>query len=75
MSDLSPCPLCASTDNNARWGHEVPGVYDGILYWHCTACGHVWPRDFGSWVGLQRLADAHVAEVLRSRAEHPSHRG
>lgn len=25
-------------------GVEVPGVYDGILYWLCPDCGHKWHR-------------------------------
>lgn len=77
MSDLSPCPSCNSTDNNARWGHQVDGMYDGICYWSCTDCGHIWPRDFGPRIGLQRRADEHVAEVLRDRARtnHPANRG
>lgn len=25
-------------------GHEVRGVYDGVLFWSCPDCGHAWPR-------------------------------
>lgn len=28
-------------------GVEVPGVYDGVLYWVCPDCGHAWAREFG----------------------------
>jgi hypothetical protein len=45
------CPECAYV---AYLGYEVQGVYDGVLYWVCPACGHAWPR----WVGdsSQRMA-------------------
>jgi hypothetical protein len=25
-------------------GYEAPGVYDGVLLWIHTTCGHKWPR-------------------------------
>lgn len=25
-------------------GHEVRGVYDGVLFWSCPDCGKAWPR-------------------------------
>lgn len=25
-------------------GHEVSGVYDGVLYWSCPDCGMAWAR-------------------------------
>lgn len=25
-------------------GHEIPGVYDGVLYWACPFCGGKWHR-------------------------------
>lgn len=25
-------------------GHEVRGVYDGVLYWSCPECGGKWHR-------------------------------
>lgn len=31
-------------------GNEVPGVYDGVLYWHCLDCRFAfqrWPE--GDW--------------------------
>lgn len=58
-----PCPSCGSTDPNARWGHEVHGVYDGILFWSCAACSHVWPRDFGGAIGLTRKSEEYVARL------------
>lgn len=44
MADLT-CPKCGSPDVA---GHEISGLYDGVLYWACLACSHGWPRDFGS---------------------------
>lgn len=29
-------------------GHEVPEIYDGVLFWSCPDCGKAWPRDFGN---------------------------
>ena len=29
-------------------GVEIPGVYDGVLYWECPYCWYAWPRVFGS---------------------------
>ena len=25
-------------------GHEIPSVYDGVLYWSCPDCLHRWHR-------------------------------
>lgn len=41
-------------------GHEVPGVYDGVLYWRCPDCGAAWPR-FGETV--PDLRDAAIAVI------------
>ena len=30
-------------------GVEVPGKYDGVLYWKCPDCNHTWDR-FGTVV-------------------------
>lgn len=37
-------PYGDSTHFRREMGHEVPGVYDGILYWSCPDCGFAWPR-------------------------------
>lgn len=66
MSTTTPCPSCNSTDGNARWGHEISEIYDGILFWSCAACGHAWSRDFGPRIGLQRKADDHVERLRAS---------
>lgn len=36
-------------------GVNVPGVYDGALFWRCMFCGHEWHR--------------FTDERMRSRAE------
>lgn len=36
------CPKCLVTTGGVC-GHEIPGVYDGVVYWSCN-CGHRWHR-------------------------------
>jgi len=43
MSELT-CPKCGNTDGSKLMGIEVRGVYDGVLYWRCLACGQEWNR-------------------------------
>lgn len=46
------CPACGSdlsyTSGNVvcshRIGVNIPGVYDGTLFWRCPYCGHDWHR-------------------------------
>jgi len=52
------CPECGTTD--AIWGHEVTDVYDGVLYWSCTSCGHAWARDWSGFGRRQEAADRYV---------------
>lgn len=35
------CPQC---EDDGPLGVEVRGVYDGVLFWKCQACGHAWNR-------------------------------
>ena len=59
MLDTTPvvCPHCHSSlvysytgsngvsrEYSRAIGVEVPGTYDGILYWQCPDCGHRWHR-------------------------------
>lgn len=46
MTVEDACPHCGDTDLNNRWGHEIRGVYDGVLFWTCGKCQHAWPRLF-----------------------------
>lgn len=39
-------------------GIEIPGVYDGTLYWLCRDCGWAWQR--WSETGLSRIARRHI---------------
>ena len=52
------CPGCG-TPVPSVWlvGVEQRGVYDGVLIWKDTRCGHMWPR----FSPPGRLHDAAVA--------------
>lgn len=43
-------------------GVEIPGVYDGVLYWACPDCGARWHRfkDEGWGVDLHEAAAPYV---------------
>lgn len=40
------CPWCGATGSDV-WGHEVPSIYDGVLFWACGKCGKAWARSWG----------------------------
>lgn len=44
------CPKCGRGED--MWGHEVQGVYDGVLFWVCAACSRAFARGWKS----ERLA-------------------
>lgn len=44
MQPKLACPQCANDNGSAIIGHEVRGVYDGVLVWGCMGCGHLWNR-------------------------------
>ena len=53
-------PYGDATHFRREMGHEVSGVYDGILFWSCPDCGLAWPR----WTdGAGRLTDAAAGHV------------
>lgn len=52
-------PYGDSTHFRREMGHEVRGVYDGVLFWSCPDCGHAWPR----WTDGGRLTDASARYV------------
>lgn len=52
------CPAC-ELPAECLCGHEVLGVYDGVLFWSCP-CGHYWPR-------FAEGHPHHAAGVLHSR--------
>ena len=49
-----------STHWRREIGCEVPGVYDGVLYWMCPDCEMAWPRWFGT-DHRARESNRHVA--------------
>jgi Zn-finger nucleic acid-binding protein len=48
-------------------GHEIRGIYDGVLFWSCPDCSHAWPRDFGDWDRLNELSAKYAAEFSAER--------
>jgi hypothetical protein len=38
------CPNCGESDGQKIVGVELQGVYDGVAYWACMACGNRWHR-------------------------------
>jgi uncharacterized Zn finger protein len=61
------CPQCGAGEHSLI-GHEVLGVYDGVLYWSCAICGHAWnrwPADHGR---RYRMAE----DLVRAHNERPT---
>jgi len=56
MSDPR-CPECGS---DIVCGWEIPGVYDGILFWVCMACDTAYPRDFEDWKTRQAQSNNYA---------------
>jgi hypothetical protein len=69
---MGRCPICHAEPN--RWmGHEVRGVYDGVLYWSCLDCGHAWNRWAASgftsrWEAAEAMVATHNDAVARTSA-------
>lgn len=55
------CPRCGATDEYLL-GHEVPGIYDGVLFWSCMSCGRAWSRDWTGYGRRQQIADEYVQQ-------------
>lgn len=64
------CPSCPA-DGYAVVGVEIPGVYDGILYWGCLQCGHAWQR----WPVEHYLHKRAAPYIERARSDRPDLRG
>lgn len=61
MQPRLTCPECRNNDGNKIAGHEVRGVYDGVLYWQCLECGLAWPREFSeSYHRLRQTSQEYV---------------
>lgn len=56
------CPHCAAP-RDKHLGHEVQGVYDGVLFWSCTSCGRAWSRDWSDRPRIQQIADEYVRQL------------
>jgi hypothetical protein len=65
----NPCPKCHGLD---VLGHEVRGLYDGVLFWQCCRCGWSFPRDFGAARTLQIHSVNYAGAMNRGRdfSEH-----
>lgn len=48
MAEVANCPHCAVPLLDGGVTHvigvEIRGVYDGVLFWMCSACGGTWHR-------------------------------
>lgn len=54
--------LYGATHFSRKMGVEIPGVYDGVAYWSCPACGMAWERG---------LFDGHrKTRIARAVADH-----
>lgn len=60
--DTSKCPGCGEPYGGRWTGIEVPGVYDGVLFWICDVCDVAWSRDWTGFGRRQEVADRHVRE-------------
>lgn len=71
---LETCPHCTAplTDGDERLelGHEMRGIYEGVLFWSCPHCGLAWSR-FGNGHRLAEVADKWVN--LYNQTLQPSH--
>lgn len=43
---MASCPHCGNENLGMMEGHEIPGEYDGILFWVCLSCGKAWRKHF-----------------------------
>lgn len=61
MTDtLKACGNCHDVMPGNLIGHEIPDVYDGVLFWSCTTCGWSWSR---GWEGRRgHIADNYIRE-------------
>lgn len=66
MSIELTCRHCGNTDQAKFCGHEQPGVYDGILYWECEACGGTFHRWDAHRPGMHSRLHAAAARFIGS---------
>lgn len=48
--------------NTNKIGVEIRGVYDGVLFWHCNACGGNWQRWTDGWPEMQAKAEKYMKD-------------
>lgn len=68
--DPKICPACQgdltyveSGETYSRaFGVNIPGLYDGCLYWMCPFCGHAWHR-FNLGDMRYQLAEPHIRQA------------
>lgn len=60
------CDTCMSS---RRVGHEIQGVFDGVLYWSCEDCGLAVPREFSPGDRLRDLSRQYVTQHNRERED------
>lgn len=64
-------PYGDATHFRREIGHEVRGVYDGVLFWSCPDCGHAWPR-WDDGAGRLSFEAAHYVAEHNKRCEATS---
>jgi transposase-like protein len=69
MQQRLVCPECGASEHDVI-GHEVRGVYDGVLYWSCSLCGHAWnrwPKEYGNrYWRAEEMVTAHNERAATS---------
>jgi len=65
-------PYGSATHFRREIGHEVPGVYDGVLFWHCPECGWAWPRFVATSTTLGQKSAEHADRWNRYMASGSS---
>jgi len=75
---VTTCPLCSADLSyevdgqiySRGIGVEIPGVYDGVLFWLCPDCDGTWHRwPVGDW--LYAKAAAVMATWRRAKEKTP----
>ena len=64
------CPRCGSSEQH--WiGHEIRGVYDGVLFWQCQGCGLAFQR----WEPDDRLHERAQVHIDKANERGGADRG
>jgi hypothetical protein len=57
------------THYSRQMGHQITGVYDGVLYWSCPDCGGMWNRWDSTDPMQMSLWDKAEAAMAMERAK------